>query len=324
MMSASVFFFVLIFSINDGANITFSPQPIRITIDDLPQPFATPSAEKDAIIVDVPADPPIRVPEGFVIKTWTTDLMYPRLLTMTPSGDILIGEPRAHRISCFVDHDNDGFPDERLTFADRSNRLDRPYGMAFHQGQFYVANRNGIRRYPWTNGSRKIIGEGELLMDLDPNGHWTRSLLLSPDENRMYVGIGSLTDHDPDPLPKASVQIADLNGQNQTTFAFGLRNPTTIAFHPISKQLYVTCQERDEIGDDLVPDFFTRLESDSFYGWPFAYLSSNLTDPRYRFPNGSSTHADLVTRTKTPDVLFQAHSAVLGMTFYTGDRKSVV
>ena len=192
--------------------------------------------------------------------------------------------------------------------------------MAFHQGQFYVANRNGIRRYPWPNGSRRIVGEGELLMDLDPRGHWTRALLLSPGENRMYVGIGSLTDHDADPLPKASVQIADLNGQNATTFAFGLRNPTAMAFHPISNELYVACQERDEIGDDLVPDFFTRLERDGFYGWPFAYLSSNLIDPRYRWPNGSSTHPELVTRTKTPDVLFQAHSAVLGMTFYTGNQ----
>jgi glucose/arabinose dehydrogenase len=300
-------------------NVTFTPTPIRITVADLPKPFTTPSASKDANITRVPLDPQILVPDGFVVKNyWTTDLIKPRLLLETPNGDILVSEYRANRISCLVDHDHDGFPDERLTFADESNKLNFPYGMAFDQNHFYVSNRNGIRRYAWVNGTRKIIGEGELLVDLDPNGHWTRSLLLSPNDGRMFIGIGSLTDHDADPIPKASVQIANLDGTDLSTFAFGLRNPTSLSFHPISNELYVACQERDEIGDDLVPDFFTRLKRDEFYGWPFAYLSSDLIDPRYQFPNGSSTQPDLISRTKTPDVLFQAHSAVMDIRFYTG------
>ena len=299
-------------------NVTFTPVPRRITVADLAKPFATPSADKDANIITVPSDPQILVPDGFVVKTWKSDLIKPRLLLETSNGDILVSESRANRISCLVDHDLDGFPDERLTFADQSNKLKLPYGMAFYQNDFYVSNSDGVRRYPWANGSRRITGEGQLLVSLDPSGHWTRSLLLSPNDGKMFIGIGSLTDHDADPLPKASVQVVNLDGTDQSTFAFGLRNPTSLSFHPITNELYVACQERDEIGDDLVPDFFTRLKRDEFYGWPFAYLSSSLIDPRYQFANGSSTHPDLVSRTKTPDVLLQAHSAVLDMRFYTG------
>ena len=301
-------------------NVTLTPTPIRITVADLPRPFATPSADKDAKIIAVPSDPQISAPEGFVVKTYFTDVIKPRLLLLSPTGDLLVSESRENRISCLVDSDGDGFPDQRLTFADASNKLLRPYGMAFDQGSFYVANSNGVRKYSWINGSRSIQGEGELIVALDPAGHWTRSLLLSPKDGKMFIGIGSLTDHDADPLPKASVQVINLDGTNQTTFAHGLRNPTSMSFHPVTQDFYVACQERDEIGDDLVPDFFTRIHEGEFYGWPFAYLSSNLIDPRYTFSNGSSTHPDLVARTKTPDVLFQAHSAVLDMRFYTGQQ----
>jgi glucose/arabinose dehydrogenase len=301
-------------------NVTFIPRPIHITIADLPRPFATVSANNYVNITDIPLNPRIFVPNGFTVTTWMSDVSRPRLLLLTPTGDVLVSESREDRISCLVDNNNDGYPDERLTFANRSNKLDRPYGMAFHDAYFYVANRNGIRRYSWTNGSRQIIGDGELVMTIAPTGHWTRSLLLSPVDKKMFVGIGSLTDHDRDPMPRASIQTADLDGNNQTTFAYGLRNPTAIAIHPITRDLYVACQERDEIGDDLVPDFFTRIQYDDFFGWPLSYLSSNLIDPRYQFDNGSSVEPDLVSRTKTPDVLFQAHSAVLDIHFYTGQQ----
>jgi glucose/arabinose dehydrogenase len=136
----------------------------------------------------------------------------------------------------------------------------------------------------------------------------------------MLVSIGSASDFDPEPLPGASVQEANLDGSNNMTFASGLRNPVGLAFHPITNDLYVTCQERKGLGDDLVPDFFTRIQQNDFYGWPYAYMSSNLTDPRLRLSNGTSEQPDLVSVTKTPDVLFQAHSAVLDMRFYTGNQ----
>ncbi|CAF0873198.1 unnamed protein product [Adineta steineri] len=304
----------------DATNVTFIPTPIRVTVADLPAPFTTQSANKDGNIIPVPSDPQISVPVGFTVKLFVDDLIMPRFLQYTPTGDILVSEPSANRISCLVDSNNDGHPDERITFADASNKISRPYGMAFIKGYFYVANSNGIRRYPWIRASRQISGEGEQIMDIDPSGHWTRVITMSPTADKIYIGIGSATNNDADPLPRASVQVANLDGSNRTTFAFGLRNPIGLAFHPVSNELYVACQERDGLGDNLVPDFFTRIRQDEFYGWPYAYMSPSLIDPKHTLPNGSSVQPDLVARTRTPDVLIQAHSAVLDMLFYTGNQ----
>ncbi|CAF0918135.1 unnamed protein product [Adineta steineri] len=229
----------------DATNVTFIPTPIRITVADLPAPFTTQSANKDGNIIPVPSNPQISVPVGFTVKLFVDDLITPRFLLYTPTGDILVSEPSANRISCLVDSNNDGYPDERMTFADASNKISRPYGMAFIKGYFYVANSNGIRRYPWIRASRQISGEGEQIMDIDPSGHWTRVITMSPTADKIYIGIGSATNNDADPLPRASVQVANLDGSNRTTFAFGLRNPIGLAFHPVSNELYVACQERD-------------------------------------------------------------------------------
>jgi glucose/arabinose dehydrogenase len=161
---------------------------------------------------------------------------------------------------------------------------------------------------------------GEIVMTYAQNGHVTRTVIVSSNGNKMFVSIGSASNVDVDPLPRASVQQANLNGSYQTTYAYGLRNPVGLAFHPITNDLYVACQERDGLGDDLVPDYFTRIQQNDFYGWPYAYMSSNLTDPRLFLPNGTSERPDLVSITLTPDVLFQAHSAVLDMRFYTGNQ----
>jgi glucose/arabinose dehydrogenase len=124
---------------------------------------------------------------------------------------------------------------------------------------------------------------------------------------------------DEEPLPRASVQVMNLDGSNQQTFAFGLRNPVGLDFHPTNGELYATVNERDQIGDDLVPDYLTRVQKGEFYGWPYAYLTPNKLDPR-QVRNGKSKRPDLVARTKTPDVLFQAHSAALGLQFYDGQK----
>lgn len=304
----------------NAKNITFVPQAIRITVNDLPAPNANESVDKSAIITPVPADPSLYVPAGFSVKPYWTDLKAPRYLLYTPSGDILVSEPSSHRISCLIDTNHDGYPDERVTFADATNGLNRPYGMAFYKNYFYVGNRDAVRRYAWTNGSRKIQGSGNVLMTFDGAGHWTRPVVLPPAQDKLFVGIGSLSNVDVEKSPRASIQQANLDGTNPKTFADGLRNPIGLAFHPVTKELYVACQERDLLGDNLVPDFFTRVRESEFYGWPYAYLSSNLTDPRRRLPNGTSERPDLVAKTRTPDVLFQAHSAVLDMLFYTGTQ----
>jgi glucose/arabinose dehydrogenase len=137
-------------------NITFIPKPIRITISDLPSPYATKSADRRPKISRVPINPRLFVPDGFTIKLLMTGLISPRYLIYTPTDDILVSEPNADRISCLVDTNNDGYPDRRKTFADNSNELNQPYGMAFANGYFYVGNADAIRRYSWIRGSRRI------------------------------------------------------------------------------------------------------------------------------------------------------------------------
>jgi glucose/arabinose dehydrogenase len=315
-----VFIAIFCYHKTDGINVSFIPEPIHITVVDLPKPYATLSYNKNPNVIPVPEDPALYVPDGFTVKLYMSDLRMPRYLIYTPTGDILVSEPNANRVSCLIDNDGDGYPDERTTFADASNGLNRPYGMAFVSGYFYVGNQNATRRYEWIRGSRQIYVTGELVMAYDQRGHWTRTVIVSPDFEHIYIGIGSASNVNEEPLPRASVQIANLDGSNVTTFAYGLRNPIGLAFHPITKDLYVACQERDNLGDDLVPDFFTRIEQNDFYGWPYAYMTPNLTDPRRYLANGTNERPDLVSITRTPDVLLQAHSSVLDAQFYTGKQ----
>lgn len=316
-----VFIAVFLQHKTNGKNVTFVPEPINITVDSLPKPYSTPSYTKDAHVVPVPDDPLLYSPEGFTVKTYMIgDLNQPRYLLYTPTGDLLVSEPFSNRVSCLIDNDGDGYPDTRETFADESNGLSLPYSMAFVSGYFYVGNRNETRRYSWIRGSRKISGMGESVLVHNPEGHWTRTVVVSPDKDQIYIGIGSATNVDIESPPRASVQVADVGSTNFTTFSYGLRNPVGLAFHPITKDLYVGCQERDDLGDDLVPDYFTRVQQDEFFGWPYAYMTPNLTDPRRLFPNGTSERPDLVDITTTPDVLLQAHSAVMDILFYTGEQ----
>ena len=142
--------------------------------------------------------------------------------------------------------------------------------------------------------------------------------IVSPDGKKLYVSIGSRSNVDVEPLPRASVQIINLDGSDRQTFAYGLRNPVGLDFHPLTKELYTTVNERDRLGDDLVPDYLTRILPGEFYGWPYTYLAPHLLDPR-QVRNGKSTNAKLAAQTKTPDILFQSHSAALGLQFYDGN-----
>lgn len=301
-------------------NITFVPTPIQIKVTDLPAPFETESVFKPITISPVSSDFNLSVPNGFSVKLYMSDLKSPRYLIYTPTSNILVSESREHRISCLIDTDNDGFPDQRRTFADASNGLNLPYGMTFANNFFYVANLNDTRRYLWDANNCRISGIGEVIMIYPSGAHWTRTITLSPLGDKIYLTLGSDSDINPEPYPFATVQQANIDGSNQITFASGLRHTIGLAFHPITQDLYVTCQERNNLGDNLVPDFFTRIQKDDFFGWPYAYLTSNMTDPRRRFPNGTSEQPELVALTKTPDILFEAHSVVLDMKFYTGQQ----
>ena len=296
------------------------PTPISISRNTLPEPFATNSASNSPQVIAIPENPSLNVPEGFTVNVFAEDLENPRWLALTPTGEVLVTETRQNRIRLLRDADGDGVAEINKQFAGVENGLNIPFGMAFSGGYFFLGNTAEVRRYVYQIGQEQLTGQGEKIADLPGGGynqHWTRNVVAAPDGEQLYVSVGSRSNVDQEDLPRASVQVMNLDGSNQETFAFGLRNPVGLDFHPITGELYTTVNERDGLGDDLVPDYFTRIQQDEFYGWPFAYFSGDRLDPR-QVQNGRSRNPELANQTLAPDILFQAHSAALGVQFYDG------
>ena len=300
-------------------------EDIFISLDSLPEPF-TDIGSSTAVPIPIPDNPVLQVPDGFTVNVFADNVFpesgEPRWLGLTPTGDVLVTSFN-DQILLLRDTDDDGVADFSQVFADAENGLNSPFGMVFTEDYFYVGNTDSIVRYPYNIGEIEINGTGEKIADLPPFGnHITRNLAISPD-NQLFVSIGSAGNTTIEELPRASVQVMNLDGSNQETFAFGLRNPVGLDFHPITGQLFTTVNERDWLGEDLVPDYFTGLEQDEFYGWPYVYLSPDLPDPFITQENPNfvpeTQTPDFVAETQTPDVLFQAHSVPLGLQFYDGE-----
>ena len=295
-----------------------APTPIEITLADLPEPYATESVSNSPNVIPVPNNPTLKVPPGFAVNIYADNLPSVRWMTTTPDGDVLAVQSKQNVITLLQDKDNDGVAEVRQTFGDRNNNLDQPLGVTFAGDSFYVANTGEVLRFDYQPGQLQLQGTGTEITQLTPGGynqHWTRNIVTSPQNDRLYVSVGSKSNVDPEELPRASVQIMDLDGSNRSTYASGLRNPVGLDFHPVTGELYATVNERDLLGDNLVPDYFTQVKRGGFYGWPYAYLSPELLDPR-RMQGNKSEQPELAAKTITPDVLFQAHSAALGVQFY--------
>jgi glucose/arabinose dehydrogenase len=297
-----------------------APEPIRVSLADLPQPFATNSVSKSPNVIPIPANPTLNVPQGFEVNVFAEGLKRPRWLALTPQGDVLVTETGQNRITLLGDRNGDGVAEVKQTFATAENGLNQPFGMAFASNYFFVGNTDAVLRFPYQTDQTQLTNIGEKIADLPADGynnHWTRNVIASPNGQKLYVSIGSASNVDQEPLPRASIQVTNLDGSGFETFAAGLRNPVGLDFHPVSQELYTTVNERDGLGDDLVPDYFTRIQQGEFYGWPYAYLTPDRLDPR-QVDGDRSTNPELAAQTQTPDVLFQAHSAALGLQFYDG------
>lgn len=295
-----------------------TPTPIEITLADLPQPYATESVSNAPNVIPVPENPTLQVPPGFKVNVFADNLPTVRWMTITPDGDVLAVQSKENKITLLQDQDQDGVAEVRQTFGDRQNNLDQPLGVTFARNSFYVANTGEVLQFDYQPGQLKLEGTGKEITKLTPGGynqHWTRNIVTSPGGNRLYVSVGSKSNVQPEELPRASIQVMNLDGSNRTTYASGLRNPVGLDFHPVTGKLFTTVNERDLLGDDLVPDYFTQVKQNGFYGWPYAYLAPTLLDPRH-IQGNQSTRPDLVKKTITPDVLFQSHSAALGVQFY--------
>jgi len=278
----------------------------------LPPPFATNSAGNGPDRAKPPAGFLPTVPAGFRLNVFAADFKQPRWLTVAPNGDIFLAETGASEIIVLRDPQHTGGAQEREVFAS-GNR--RPFGIAFREDYVYVGNTNELVRYRYDPRTSKRLGEKEHLLDLPTGGHNTRSLAFSADGKHLFIGVGSDSNIDTGEDPRrAAVTICDPDGKNARLYATGLRNPVGLALNPATGEVWTTVNERDELGDDLPPDYFTSLKDAGFYGWPYSYIGDNV-DPRVK-----PQKPELVARAIIPDVLLGAHVAPLQFAFYTGKQ----
>lgn len=280
----------------------------------LPPPFHTASARRPSKEVPMPAGAKLYVPKGFKINVFAEgDFREPRWMALAPNGDVFLSDSRANSIIVLRDKNRDGVAEERFLF---SNKLSQPFGMAFHKDWFYVANTDSIVRFKYKPGQTAAEGEPDKLVELTPGGynqHWTRNILFSPDGTKLYVSVGSATNVSVEPDPRrAAISVYDPDGKNHRIYAGGLRNPIGLAWNPKTGELWTAVNERDGLGDDLVPDYATSVKEGGFYGWPYSYIGQT-EDPRRKGEN-----PELVKKAIVPDVIFQSHVAALGIQFYTG------
>ena len=281
---------------------------------DMPPPFATGSAANRASTVALGHFDAPDVPEGFTATRFAEGLAHARWMTVAPGGEVFLAEPRAGRISLLIDADRDGAADAHHVFA---SGLNRPHGLALHGGYLYVADLKHVWRYSWRPGQTRAERPPQPVTPpnaLGGGGHWTRNIAFSPDGKGLFVAIGSAGNIGEDPAPRATIlrfEFDQFRGQafGGRVYASGLRNPVGIAFHPDTGQLYTVVNERDGLGEELVPDYLTSVMDGGFYGWPFAYIGSN---PQ---PDFAERRPDLVKKTIVPDILFRSHSAPLGLAF---------
>ena len=309
----------------------------------LPAPNATPSAVKFPKVIDWPADKMPTAPDGFTVSLFADKLDSPRWMYQLPNGDVLVAESKtepkplkdaeakpeqkegakkakaggksANRITLF--RAGDGGKVERHVFAEG---LKQPLGMALVGDALFVANTNAVVRFAYKAGQTKLDGAGMTVMDLSEGGynnHWTRNLLPNKDGTKLYVSVGSASNvaerGTAEELLRANILEVNLDGTGLRVFAAGLRNPVGMDWEPTTGTLWTAVNERDELGDELVPDYLTSVKDGAFYGWPYSY-SGNNEDPRRK-----GERPDLVAKAVVPDVPLGSHTASLGLAFYRGE-----
>ena len=272
----------------------------------LPPPNPAGQVSNPAKVIPQPAGKSLQGPAGFVVEEYASGFQKPRIMVQLPNNAILVSESVAKGSVV-------------LLGADKSKKpliegLDRPFGMAFSKGYLYVGEPESIKRYKLDVKTMKV-GAGEELVALKGygKGHWTRSIAIDEKTKKMYVSVGSGHNIDlGDPEDRNSVLEFDLDGKNKKVYATGLRNVVGLHINPENRKIWTTVQERDGLGDELVPDFFTSITQGAFYGWPYAYVGPN-EEPRHK-----GVKPEAVARTVEPDVLLAPHASAMDFVFYTG------
>jgi glucose/arabinose dehydrogenase len=296
----------------------------KITVADLPQPYATQAVDNGPHLVPRPADAWPKALPGFSVTEYATGLTNPRLVRTAPNGDLFVVESEPGRIRVLRGVDAHGHAEKMEVYA---AGLTQPFGLAFYPpgpnpAYLYAANTDSVVRFPYHNGDVEAAGKPETVVAKIPGGgrlrgggHWTRDLAFSNDGARLFISVGSHSnvddsDNNPAEFHRADILVASPDGSGLAVYAWGIRNAVGIAVHPRTGQLWASVNERDNLGDNLVPDYITHIEPGGFYGWPWFYMGGHW-DPRHQ-----GKHPELQSKVLTPDVLLQPHNASLEMTFY--------
>jgi glucose/arabinose dehydrogenase len=295
----------------------------KISAPDLPAPYGTDSASNGPKLVARPVDAWPKAPKGFTVQLYATGLDNPRLIRTAPNGDFFLAESSSGKIRIFRGINTEGKPAETSVFAEG---LHRPYGIAFYPPGdnpqwIYIGNTDAVVRIPYKNGDLKASGTAKHIADLPHgSGHWTRDIQFSADGKKLFVAVGSASNvDDPDTTPeeknRADILQFNPDGSDMRVYAYGIRNAGGgLAVHPKTGELWCSVNERDGLGDNLVPDYITHVQEGGFYGWPWWYIGAHQ-DPRH---NGK--HPELKDKAIVPDVLLQPHNASLQLTFYEGSQ----
>ncbi len=301
----------------------------RLTLAELPPPFETESAFNMPSVVARPSDAWPQALPGFKVELYASGLDNPRLIRTAPNGDLFLAESQTGKIKVFRGAGKNGQAETTEVFA---IGLDRPFGIAFYPPGdnpqwVYVGNTGSVVRFPYHNGDLKAAGAAQTIVPdlpggagkLGGRGHWTRDVVFSRDGKKMYVSVGSYsnvddTDNNPREFHRADVLEFNPDGSGLRVYAWGIRNCVGLEVHPQTGEIWCSTNERDGLGDDLVPDYITHVQEGGFYGWPWYYMGG-IHDPRH-----AGKHPELKDKVITPDVLLQSHFASLEMTFYNGKQ----
>ena len=284
----------------------------------LPPPYATESKTKNSKVIGWPEGKTPTAPKGFTVTKFADGFENPRWTYIAPNNDIFVVESGTrsskNQITVLRDKDKDGKFETREVFIDG---LNKPFGMLVLKDFFYIANTDGLYQYPYKNNPLKLETKGVKILELPAGGynnHWTRNLLANADGTKIYVSVGSGSNVAENGIAKeirrACILEINPDGTGEKIYASGLRNPVGMDWNPANKELWTAVNERDELGDDLVPDYITSVKKDGFYGWPYSYFG-NILDPRMK-----GQGKDLAAKAIVPDVPVGPHTASLGLAFY--------
>ena len=295
----------------------------QINGSELPAPYAEKASSNSSDTTERGDRKPI-VPDGFSASLFADGLRNPRQMLVLADGGVLVADQSAGTVLLLRDADRDGAAETRSTVA---QDFSQPYGLAIatagsRKGEVLVSDARGIWSLPWKPGEAALPPQAPLAASPVTHqgvfgrggGHSTRSLAVDPRDGRMFVGVGSSSNVAIEAEPRATLQVFDADGRNQRTFASGTRNPMGVGFNPATGALWAVVQERDGLGDHLVPDYFAAIRDGGFYGWPYAYTGGKP------MPGFADKAPDKVAATVMPDLLFEAHSSSMDFVFYGGDQ----